>query len=129
MAWPTSWNACRLSSPDSRVNFATDNRSSGACRAHCLLNSTRQPRRRSKSDWFAFVATMKLQGCWFIDDGAHLAASIKPARISGSTAVEAKARELRRSLIKASIEWSRFRCSFSRTIGAASFAIRSLRSD
>jgi hypothetical protein len=56
---------------------------------------------RSKSGLFAFVATRKLHGCSFIEEGAHRAASIKLARVSDSTGVEAKARRLRRSASKA----------------------------
>jgi hypothetical protein len=50
---------------------------------------------------FAFVATRKLHGCSFIEEGAHRAASIKLARVSDSMGVEAKARRLRRSASKA----------------------------
>src|ERR1700722_4051264 len=97
MAWPTSWSACRFSCPvDSKVNLATDNKSTGACCAHWTLNSTRHPRSRSKSDLFAFVATMKLHGCSFLVHGAHRVASIKLAKVTGSTGVGAKATTLRR---------------------------------
>jgi hypothetical protein len=51
-------------------------------------------------DLFALVATMKLHGCSFIEDGAHRAASINLAKVSGSTDVAAKARMLRRLAIK-----------------------------
>src|ERR1700733_12134999 len=84
----------------SKVNLATDKSNTGACCAHWTLNSTKQPSRRSKSDLFALVATMKLHGCSFIDEGAHRAASIKLAKTSRSTGVEAKARMLRRPTIK-----------------------------
>src|ERR1700722_17032705 len=130
MAWPTSWSACRLGFPvDSKVNFATDNSSTGACCAHKILNSSKQPSKRSKSDLFAFVATMNLHGCSFIQEGAQRAASIKLAKVSGSTDVAAKARVLRRAVMKGWIGNSEILCLPSRTTGTPeSFAINSPRS-
>src|ERR1700722_2066684 len=130
MAWPTSWSACRLGFPvDSKVNFATDNSSTGACCAHKILNQKKKLINLRKSDLFAFVATMNLHGCSFIQEGAQRAASIKVAKVSGSTDVAAKARVLRRAVMKGWIGNSEIFCWPSGTTGTpASFAINSPRS-
>ena len=68
--------------------------STDAFRAHRTLNSKRHPRRRWKASSFCLVATIKLQGCSFIDDGVHRAASNRLPKASESTSLDAKALRL-----------------------------------
>jgi len=68
--------------------------STDAFRAHRTLNSKSHPRRRWKASSFCWVATIKLQGCSFIDDGVHRAASNRLPKASESTSLDAKALRL-----------------------------------